>query len=77
MNYQENGCARQTRSCGLCGCKGVICFLGFLLALAVGLILGAIYADTVFPALAAVIAFAAAIAAVIVALLICRFIRSE
>jgi len=76
MNYQENTCVRQSKGCCRCG-GGVICFLGFLLALAVGLILGAVYYETILPALAAVIAFAAAIAAVIVALLICRFIRNE
>ena len=43
-----------------------------LLALAVGMILGAVFAETLLPALAAIIVFAIAMLAAIVALLIYR-----
>jgi len=73
-NYQESNCVSslntvnaERRSC-LCS-GGALCFFAFLFAFAVGLLLGAIYYETILPVIAAVIAFAAAIAAVIIALI--------
>lgn len=65
----ENSCARR-RSC-LCSMK-VIGFFVVALAVALGLIFGAVYADQIFAALAAVIVFAAVMAVAIIALLIYR-----
>ena len=77
-NYQsDNGCsacacARNRRSaCGLCSYK-VIGFFVVALAVALGLIFGAVYAEQIFAALAAVIVFAAVMAVAIIALLIYR-----
>ena len=69
MNYQDvNSCRRR---CIRCICPAsVIGFFALLLAFAIGLILGAIYYETILPALAAIIAFAAAIAAGVIGLLI-------
>jgi len=53
---------------GYCCCA--VGFLALLVLFAVGLILGAVYYETILPVLASVIAFTAAIAAVAVALVI-------
>lgn len=67
MNRQENGC--QCRRACVCP-QRVIWFFVLLFALTLGLILGAIYAEPIFAALAAVIVFAAVMLAVIIGLLI-------
>lgn len=56
------------------GSRAAICFLVLLIALALGLILGAVFSESILPALAAVIVFAAALLAVAIALVIywCR-----
>jgi len=59
------------------GSKGAIAFLALLIAVAVGLILGAVFSETILPALAAVIVFAAALLAVLIALLIYWFNRRD
>ena len=73
MNNQEF-CPRR-RCCF--GYGRAICFLGFVFALALGLILGAFYYETILPAIASVIAFAAVIAVVIIVLLIAQYRRGE
>ena len=71
---QNNGCARPRSGC--CGFSyAVLCFLCLVFALALGLILGAVFYETILPVLAAVIAFAAAILVGIIALLIWRWRR--
>lgn len=70
MNIQET-CRTKCTVCS--GIDRAIAFFGLILALVIGLILGAIYYETIFPALPAVIAFAAAIASAIIALLIYRW----
>jgi len=73
MNCPETGCSER-RGC-FCA-NGGVCFLVLVIALAVGLILGAVYAETILPAIAAIIAFIAAVAAVLIALLVyCYFCR--
>jgi len=63
FGYRGFGCCRrERRSCFYLA--GLIGFFAVLLALAVGLILGAVFYETIFPVLASVIAFIAAIAAV-------------
>lgn len=69
MNFPDTN--SQVRRSGNCFGKA-ICFLAFLVALAVGLILGAVFVETILPAVPAIIAFAAALAAIIIALLIYR-----
>ena len=63
-----NSC-RPPRRCSVYA-GAAVCFLFFVLALAIGLILGAVNYETILPVIAAVIAFAAAIVAIIIALLI-------
>ena len=72
MNYQDSNLGfAWTRNCPYVGCA--LCFLLWLIAFALGLILGAIYYEIIYPALAAIIAFAASIAAITIAILIyCR-----
>ena len=78
-NYQNEcnvrpaaSCYQQRRSCcGLCSYK-VIGFFVVALAVALGLIFGAVYAEQIFAALAAVIVFAAVMAVAIIALIIYR-----
>ena len=85
MNYQDYQGSQNTRQNGscircVCGCCGgsALGFLVLLFALGLGLILGAIYVETIFPAIAAVVAFTAAVAAAIVAILIyCWCRRSD
>ena len=74
MNNQEFCCQRR-RCCF--GYGRAICFLGFVFALALGVILGAFYYETILPAIASVIAFAAVIAVVIVVLIIAQFRQNE
>ena len=65
MDLQNNCCCRR------CSCaERVIGFFVLLLAVALGLIFGAVYAEAIFSALAAVIVFAVAMAAAVIALLI-------
>ncbi|MBQ8507562.1 MAG: hypothetical protein IJ466_09065 [Clostridia bacterium] len=52
------------------GSKAAVAFLLLLIALALGLILGAVFAESILPAIAAVIVFAAALLAVVIALVI-------
>ena len=70
----NNGCCnRNQREWSFTpGCA--ICFLLLVLTFAIGLVVGVVNAETYFPALAAIIAFAAAIAAIAVALILfnCR-----
>lgn len=71
-NRCENRCGRsRCGCCGLCSTK-VIGFLVVALAVALGLIFGAVYAEQIFAALAAVIVFAAVMAVAIIAILIYR-----
>lgn len=67
MNLQENNC--QCRPACVCP-QRAIGFFVLLFAIALGLIFGAIYAEQIFSALAAVIVFAATMLAVIIGLLI-------
>ena len=80
-NYQTNefgnrsaSCCQQVRrNCGcVCSVK-VICFFVVALAAALGLIFGAVYAEQILTALAAVIVFAVVMAVAIIALLIYRW----
>lgn len=57
----SNGCAERCRSIYV---YGLIGFFAVLLALAIGLILGAVFYETILPVIAAIIAFIAALAAV-------------
>ncbi len=57
--------------CGICSLKAAALF-AILLALALGLIFGTVYAETFFPALAAIIVFAVIMAVAVIALLIYR-----
>lgn len=52
-----------------------LCVFAFLLALTLGLVLGAYFYEIILPAAAAVIAFGAAILAIVAVLLIYRFRR--
>lgn len=76
MSYPSSGCCHQERTAcsnSTCCCQGrrsylyvygLIGFFAVLLALAIGLILGAVYYETILPVIAAIIAFIAALAAV-------------
>lgn len=75
MSYPNSGCCHQERtvySAPACCSErrsylyvyGLIGFFAVLLALAIGLILGAVYYETILPVIAAIIAFIAALAAV-------------
>ncbi|MBQ2957059.1 MAG: hypothetical protein IJE08_11420 [Clostridia bacterium] len=74
-NRCENRCTNRYARCGsnavLCSNK-VIGFFVVALAAALGLIFGAVYAEQIFAALAAVIVFAAVMVVAIAALLIYR-----
>ena len=70
QNCQNNPCQTVRRFCTCI--DGAIALFAGLLALAVGMILGAVFVQTVFPALAAIIVFVIAMLAAIVALLIYR-----
>ena len=75
MSYPNSGCCRQETTAythSTC-CQerrsyqyvyGLIGFFAVLLAFAIGLILGAVYYETILPVIAAIIAFIAALAAV-------------
>lgn len=63
------GCSRMV--CGICSLKAAA-FFAILLALAVGIILGAVYAEIFFPALAAIIVFVVIMAVAVIALLLYR-----
>ena len=77
MNYSNPcGCTLRHRILSS-RAGGAICFLAIVFFLAVGLILGAVYAETLLPALAALIVFAAVILAVIIALVIALSRRTE
>ena len=52
-----------------------IAFLVLLIAFAVGLVLGAVYYETILPVLATVIAFAVTLAVIVIALLIYYWCR--
>lgn len=69
MSCPKPCCPRPERRINRCSYIAVI-FLVLLLALAIGLIIGAMNAETILPAMAALIAFSAAIAAILVALLL-------
>ena len=57
--------------CSRCACsERVIAFFVLLLAVALGLIFGAVFSETILGALPAVIVFAVAMAAAVIALLI-------
>lgn len=73
MSYPNPNCYSNERRCCRVS-EAIIGFFGLLLALAVGLILGAVYYETLTPILSSVAAFAAAIAAILSALL---FVRSR
>ena len=77
--YLNCGCCETRRTARRCcfSLDGAICFFGFLIALALGLILGAIFYETILPALAAIIAFGAALLAVVIALLVFRSRRCD
>lgn len=77
-NYPNKTGSDTVRSAaGCCGFSyGVLCFLILVFALALGLILGAVFYETLLPVLSAVIAFAAAILVAIIALLIYRYRRN-
>lgn len=75
MSYPSSGCCHQDRtSCSASACcqerrgylyvYGLVGFFAVLLAFAIGLILGAVYYETILPVIAAIIAFIAALAAV-------------
>ena len=72
MNIQET-CWRD--KCNMPCLSRVLCFFTLLLVLTIGLILGAIFAERIFSALAAVIVFAVTMAVVIIALMIFRNCR--
>lgn len=77
MNYQDHCSPRRKSCCSACPAI-IVGFFVLLLALAVGLILGAVGYETILPVLASVIAFAAAVAAITIGLALyywCR--RSE
>lgn len=75
MNYCNPCTLRQRIVSTRCG--GAICFLAIVLFLDIGLILGAVFSETLLPALAALIVFAVVILAVIIALMLCLNRRSE
>lgn len=67
MNYPTPNGSR--RACCL-RTGGAICFFAFLFALALGLILGAVFSETLLPALAALIVFAAIMLVAVIVLLV-------
>ena len=69
-------CSRGGRTCSPY-LGGTICFLAFVFAFTVGLIVGAFAYETFLPVIAAVIAFAAATLVVIIALLIYWYINKQ
>ena len=73
MNYQNNVCCCRSNRCLVYA----IFFLVLAAAIGLGLILGAVYYETIFPALAALIAFTAAVAVIIIALLIYYWCRKH
>ena len=73
MNCQNPNRCTVRRCCQYVG--AALCFLVLVLAFTVGLILGAVFYESILPALAAVIAFAAAILAIVIALLIYWFVN--
>lgn len=76
ISQNNNNGVRATRGC--CGFSyGVLCFLILVFAFALGLILGAVFFETLLPVLASIIAFAAAVLVIIVALLIYRYRRND
>lgn len=77
--YLNCGCCetRRTVRRGCFSLDGVICFFAFLIALALGLVLGAVLYETILPALAAIIAFGAVLLAIVIALLLFRNRRCE
>ena len=58
---------------GIACVETVLGFFAVLLALAIGIIVGVINAETLFPVLAAIIVFAVVIAVIIIALLLYWF----
>lgn len=73
MSYQENSCGSRSSRCpGLCSVR-TIGFFVVVLAAALGLIFGAVYAEPIFASLASVIVLAIVLAAIIVGLLIWRW----
>ena len=77
MNLQENGC--RCRPACLCPLRALWFFV-LLLAVALGLLFGASFAESILSALAAVIVFAATMLAAIIGLLIygsCRGCRQD
>ena len=62
----------RTRRCIPC-IETVLGFFGVLLALAIGVIVGAVYYETLLPVLAAIIVFAVVIGVIILALLLYWF----
>lgn len=79
-NQYENDCGccgnRRERNirtcCGLCAMR-ILCFFVVALAAALGLIFGAVYAEQILTALAAIIVFAVVMAVAIIALLFYRW----
>ena len=69
MNCQNSNYNRSSRRCIACS-ETVIGFFAVLLALAIGIIVGAVNYETFLPVLAAVVVFAIVIAVIIIALLI-------
>ncbi len=63
---------RSSRRCIAC-VETVIGFFAVLLALAIGIIIGAVNAETLLPVLAAIIVFAVVIGVIIIALLLYWF----
>lgn len=72
MNCQNSNYNRSSRRCIACS-ETVIGFFAVLLALAIGIIIGAVNSEVILTALAAVIVFAVVIAVIILALLIYTF----
>ena len=70
---------RPYRSCGRTAVciEGVIGFFALLVGVALGLIFGTVYAETLLPNLGALIVLAVIAAAIIVALLIYRCTRTD
>lgn len=69
MNCQNSNCNRSSRRCFACS-EAVLGFFAVLLALAIGLLLGALFSETILGALAALIVFIVIIVVIIIALLI-------
>lgn len=80
--YAANTAAEdETRGCEKCFCFNlVLSFFGVLLALTLGLLIGALFAPVIYCALAAIIVFAVVLVVLIISLLIyrrCRCSRRE